>query len=216
MRLGERGERSVTGCLDARCRRGEERRAAGLKAGRTGSACSSGCGGMCHCASSAFVRVQNRHCTTPPATVKHAERRCRGLRPVGERRFGLRERRFNLRPAFVGPLGRTILVVVGARGHHPDSLAAAGKYKALSGAQSLDELTGMLFQRRELLSAITMRVRLRARRAVRSTAPECPALPSPRRAVATRLQPSPNRAGRPCAALCFRYPPSPACDPQML
>ena len=58
---------------------------------------------------------------------------------------------------------------------------------------------------RELLSAITMRVRLRARRAVCSTAPECPALPSPRRAVATRLQPSPNRAGPPCAALCFRY-----------
>ena len=54
-----------------------------------------------------------------------------------------------------------------------------------------------------------MRVRLRARRAVRSTAPECPALPSPRRAVATRLQPSPNRAGRPCAALCFDIRPVP-------
>ena len=25
-----------------------------------------------------------------------------------------------------------------------------------------------------------------------------------------------HRAGRPCAALCFRYPPSPASDPQML
>ena len=42
---------------------------------------------------------------------------------------GLRERRFNLRPAFVGPLGGTILVVVGARGHYPDSLAAAGKHE---------------------------------------------------------------------------------------
>ena len=62
---------------------------------------------------------------------------------------------------------------------------------------------------RELLPAITMRVRLRARRAVRSTAPECPALPSPRRAVATRLQPSPIEPGAHAQHYAFDIRPVP-------
>ena len=72
---------------------------------------------------------------------------CRGLRPVGERRFGLGEGLFNLRPAFVDALGRTIGLIVGARCHHPDSLAAIGKHKGFPGPQSPDEIAGVLLQR---------------------------------------------------------------------
>ena len=135
------------------------------------------------------------HSTTFPVTVKHANLICGNLRRLA------------------GALGGTAYPP--CRPPRRCGSSAEGRAGRAARCRPCSGSTPPRHDR-ELLTAITMRVRLRARRAVRSTAPECPALPSPRRAVAIRLQPSPNRAGRPCAALCFRYPPSPASDPQML
>ena len=69
-------------------------------------------------------------------------------RPVSRRRAAAgRAGRVARRRPCSGSTPPATGVTVGARCHYPDSLATVGKHERLSGAQSLDEVTGVLLQR---------------------------------------------------------------------